>query len=643
LVISDQAYELAALALSYWNGAGTYLPSFTFPRVDIPFANEFDYQNDGYISYARASEAAIRINNAIANLRAEKVFYLGLTEAQKSYLRPYLPARMVVEVQSSEDLDFALSILGPKFEGEVLCPQDSLVEGLILARKQKKKLRPSSGRAPLQKRFLSNADGIAIVEDNGTVDELIVVNYVCAAGMDVVLVKPIEDAELHSLQRLIFKAKHDGSRDAYQSIRKKASRRLKSINFTDYEFATFFTKGFPYGLVLKNIIPISHVHSSVRVDHFIFDSLLYEHLGLSTDSALAFSPEAFAGDEETTDVIQALERNNYLVRSLLGPSATVNAFDFNVGYTPFDLLHICSHGGETDGYFVIEEFQDRYGNAHRLEYEEVIGVSPETKDTVHLVRKILFKRLDGIDWRDNKIAKRPAYVYEDLRKEILAKGKTKNKALRVKANYQIYSSCHIKCFDDIHQGSLHVVAGHGTPLIFNNTCASWYDIAIMFIAAGSRSYIGTLWNVGNATAAKAARTFYREIFETRNILLSFWEMNKAVDNEKYQDIYLLWGLHFSTLDRPHQRHPEKYKRALTLAFISWLRKYSETTDAEVRRNSGRILRFLAREMSALLMNDLPVAFVAQLEALRETPQDAESDFERGVLNSPFSLDFRPPE
>ena len=56
-------------------------------------------------------------------------------------------------------------------------------------------------------------------------------------------------------------------------------------------------------------------------------------------------------------------------------------------------------------------------------------------------------------------------------------------------------SCAIACADTIHQGQFHALASYSSPIIFNNTCWSWSEVAAFFLAGGARAYVGTLWAI----------------------------------------------------------------------------------------------------------------------------------------------------
>jgi hypothetical protein len=167
---------------------------------------------------------------------------------------------------------------------------------------------------------------------------------------------------------------------------------------------------------------------------------------------------------------------------------------------------------------------------------------------------------------------------------------------RQKIDAPIYSSCHIECFDSIHQGDFRSLASNSSPVIFNNTCSSWYEIAITFIDAGARAYLGTLWKVDNRVAREAARAFYDQVLVSGSLLHSFYEMTRSIANSKYRNIYIFWGLHFSTLKSP-KRKPEQEVFNVLMATLADLRaKGTSTSDPKVKQQCGRILQFILQEI-----------------------------------------------
>lgn len=363
----------------------------------------------------------------------------------------------------------------------------------------------------------------------------------------------------------------------------------------EYEFATFFTVGLPYGLILKNVIPFTHAPSGPYCGVFIANSIIEAKAPMETGSALVFAIDEFVADE-TKDVVAALTHSNFLVTELIGKDATYNNLDKFGAHLPYDLLHICSHGGETDGYFVKQQFDDRDGKPHTIEYFEIVSFSVEAAvepGKVRLAKKLIFAALDGIPWADSPLSKYERYVGDDV---MTALRKDKGKLKRTPVSIPIALSCHIKCYQSFHQGAFDHLAAFSSPIVFNNSCSSSHELAALFIGAGARVYIGTLWNVGNQTAVNAATTFYAKLLPDGDILNAFREALRSVTNEPYRHIYIMWGLHFSSLSRPMKKSDDRIIRGLLASYFLWLEKFATTKEPEIRRNCVPILRFFQSEI-----------------------------------------------
>jgi hypothetical protein len=451
----------------------------------------------------------------------------------------------------------------------------------------------------------------------------VAVNYAFSIDAGVAFVTPIARSELHPLQKLVYEWKNQGSDYAYQQLRRKIVERVEGINFLDYQFATFFTLGLPYGLALNNMIPFTHVFLHPGCDLFVVNSIGCELFASPAGSVLLFSPRRF-GREETDDVVRMLEQARYWVKAVLGEQASVNALADYGEHFPFDLMHICSHGGETSGYYVIQEFADRTGTKHRIEYEEIVGFSPADRDRVLVARKAIFRKFDGFVWMSEELKAQqiPRYVFEDMRKALPLLESDSSTTQRERVKAPIYASCHIECSDSIHQGDFHSLACNTYPVVFNNTCSSWYEIAINFIAAGARAYIGTIWKVDNDVAREAAKVFYEHVLANANMLDAFYEMTRAIRPAKYRNIYLFWGLHFSSLRCPEQKADQRVFKILVASLASWRKEYYSTADPQIRRLCLRVLRFISHELLTSFTPEHLARFRAEVEA--HLPADANS-------------------
>lgn len=637
-VAPQKSFVLPAIISSYFNKPGHYFSTFLFPEVNTSFSDEPSFQEDKYISQIMGRDARIFINNILARLKFEYVILAGLDKYQKTYF-DFLHPKKVIIINSTEEVDTKLDFIAPRFNGEYRCNESELSRGLVLAKRNNLKLiiDPSSNINNTLQPKKENLSGIVVLEDKKDVSSVVAANFAYSIDADIECVKPIEGtSDVHTIQKHMHKWKKTDNSNSFYKIQNKIIGRIGHIDFSQYDYATFFTEGLPYSLVV-NSLPVSYVNPSLRSDHFIFNSILFEHIQ-TFESAIVFSPEEF-DDEETPNIISQLEKQGFLVKQLTGRNATVRNFQNYTAHYPYDLLHICSHGGETDGYYVIEKFKDRTGKEHTLEYEEVVGFAPVPgKDLVSVHRKVIFRKFNDFRWMSAELRaqKTPNYVFEDLLKSLFSRDMAK--VTRIKANYPISGSCHVKCFDSIHQGMFQTVASQHSPVIFNNTCSSWHEISSFFLAGGSRGYVGTLWPIKNLNARNAANHFYSQLTE-QNLIDVCYSINKFLKDTPDENIYIYWGLHFTTVQPPRRQGRQKVIKELTRAFFVWMKHIMKTKNAEAKKNSIEAVEFIYQEIRQNFSSEdlKPLEKTMKkniLDPKKKSIGKKEHSLERGVIDFP---------
>jgi hypothetical protein len=315
-------------------------------------------------------------------------------------------------------------------------------------------------------------------------------------------------------------------------------------------------------------------------------------------NALLFSIDEFDHDE-TKDLRQCLSTNNFLDTSLIGKRATNNNLNYFGAYFPYDILHICSHGGETDGYFVKQRFTDDDGQEHIIEYFEVVSFRPSPKgdQNIHVERKVIFTTFDGIPWLDRPLGRHPRHVGNAMMHAIRERD---DKLKRKPVNVPIALSAHIKCHESFNQGAFDSLAAHTHPIVFNNSCSSSHELSELFLAAGARSYLSSLWNVGSTTAKEAALAFYDELFKTGKVLDGFSAMLRSIKNPQYRDIYIYWGLHFSSLQRPAAKDDGNIIAGLLSEFQTWMDRLAHTSDEHIKVSARAIVEFISSQVMRLV-------------------------------------------
>jgi hypothetical protein len=348
------------------------------------------------------------------------------------------------------------------------------------------------------------------------------------------------------------------------------------------------------------VIPCSYVHLSLRADHFILNNIISEH-SLQLPSAIIFTIDEFLANSETQWLVRFLRERHYFVRSLHGVNATSEQFGYHAEHFPYGVLHVVSHGGEVDGYSVTEEFTDREGGKHVVEYDEVVGFSRAPgDDKVAVQRKVIFKAIDSFDWNapERRKADIPHFVYEDMRKKLFAEGTWGQDATR-EHKQSIPWSCAVRCNDSIHQAMFRSLAAYGAPLIFNNTCWSWAAIADFFLSGGARAYVGTLWSVPNALAAEATKVFYEAAIDS-GIVHALHLVNQSISSTDDAGIYIVWGLHFATLSagRSSDESAHAVFRKMARSVLMYARHLDEVTADDTRDNAIEVLQHLETDMGA---------------------------------------------
>jgi hypothetical protein len=591
-VVDRESVVLAAVISSYLFKPGSYLPLFLFPQVEVSKADDPTLMSQGYVANLFGDQAGVFIHNALARIEGcEYVILAGLTEHQKSFI--VLPEGLKpIEIIKTSDIHASLLPFGLPRNGDLRCRASDVLSGLYIAQKREKRLVIDADAKTLPE-VVGLEKGIVVVEDVADVSPIIAINYANSVGASVLIVDALDKNEGRNIQRWIQYWKENDDRAQFNKLEDSVRRRISSVSFNQFDYATFFTEGLPYSLVLENVIPCSHVHISIKPDLFVFNSIQFKN-GETFNAAVVFSPVLFQ-DEETSWLCDFLSSNKYYLRALVGGDATLASLDFHAQHFPYDLLHICSHGGEVEGYEMSETFMDSDGTMHVVEFEEVVGFAPvpDKQDVVAVHRKVFPRKLDGFPWMSAELDNQniPRHVYHEMWKSMLeSKGRRKPKD-------RISMSCAIACADSIHQGEFNILASHSSPLVFNNTCWSWHEVAAFFLACGARGYVGTLWAIDNQAAVVAARTFYENLLYG-SVLNAFHRAVKAIDGTDSKDIYVYWGLHFTVLSHGQsmERNKDKVFKELMRSAEAWTRKVESTKSSEVRVNSVKILESILREL-----------------------------------------------
>jgi hypothetical protein len=602
--------ELCAVISSYFVKEGLYFPVFIFPNVNTNAGEKHDYGSDGYISAMIGNETSVLIGNSISRMTGcNHVIYAGLSKHQKSYLERH--DFDVIDIQNADEVEAKLSKYISIPEKDYRCRKSQILEGLVEASKAGAKLviDEQADDVTIQNR---NSEGMILVERNDAygVTSIVGINYAISLSADVCIAQSFNKNERGEVEEAVIEWSKNKSNKLPAKIAEEIENRVSDIDFTKYKFATFFTNGLPYSLYLKNIIPFTYVNLTVRPDLFVCNGIGWE-TGDRFHSAVIFSPEFFKEDisgEETETVKSELDKQKYYVRLLLGDDATARNLDFHAQHFPYDILHICSHGGVADGYEVTIKFKDRDDKEHTIVFDEVVSFAVVGGEKpIEVIRKTSFISFDGYKWMSKELEEQkiPDYVFKDMFKAINLDEDAKNPAPR-KPKKNIPLSNVIFTIDGFHQAMFRILSSHHSPVVFNNSCFSWGETSRFFISSGARGYIGTLWAVENEPAVRVGKFFYSAA-KSLSVMTSLFQGLEQIKNTGSEDIYVYWGLHFTSISSVGvslENSRERVFKELMRAFVSWVKHIRSIGDGEVRRNAIRVVRDLHGELVANFSADV---------------------------------------
>ncbi|MFY1047512.1 hypothetical protein [Chryseobacterium sp. GP-SGM7] len=598
-IINDDAFLLGALVSSYIF-SGKYIPSFQFLKVSTEDDDiDSNVIDENQISRSRSRIFNIRVNNCISKMKhCETIILIGLTDDQKSYL--HFPENFdIIEIEDEKDVENYL--LGIASEKEVLkCTTENILTNLHYAHKNNMRLEIDNYAISSENISTEeNEYGLIVVENHFDVSGILAVNYASSIGANVKIIDAPK-IEQNEVNQYIEKWKLENNQNSIEDLKKIIISGISDINL-DYPFITFFTVGIPYSLIFDNIVPISHVHLYLDPDFFIFNNIYFEE-NEKLYSSLVFSPKLFS-NEETQYVIQNFEKANYLVFDLLDEEATSANIDYAVQTLPFSVLHFCSHGGPVKGARLKKYFTDRDGNKHIVEYDEVLSVMPEKgKELIKVMLKYLPRKFNNRIWRSKELKdlNYPHYVFSDMLEAISNSEDRKFISKTIIKN--IPNSCAIICKNFHYQAMFSTFCDNHSPLIYNNTCWSNSDIKTNFIANGARAYIGTLWNISNYSARESAKIFYSNLFK-KTFLENHYFIQNSITEYFDKNVYILWGLHFSTLSEGINQQDSKIEILIRLrnAVSNWNKNYLATSNQDTKNTINDFIKFLSRNIIRIVM------------------------------------------
>jgi hypothetical protein len=405
--------------------------------------------------------------------------------------------------------------------------------------------------------------------------------------------------DLHEEFYSIYSEERDISiSDHIRVLRERLRKISNNVCLNGVKCVTFFTNGLPWGYAF-NEVPSTHVLTNRNIiGPYLINAIASERQGIRVCLLIDPGQDEHA---EVENIRELLVKNHVFVRVLNDKTASVLNAELNIIHYPYDLLIISTHASDMEGIRVTYKYADRHGKEREFVIDEGVGFAVKRKsEKVKVTEFMRFISLDGVPWYDSE-GKKQIDAGQALQDFINLKTADQRKISTIKREKRnrIQGSMALKMSDGNMLIALHSIGYKTSPIIFNNACCSWHELASRFIYAGARSYIGTLIPVTDVEATEVAKAVFINHLE-KPLSTAIWHAQNDTYGEDKRHPYAVIGLHFTTINFNTNNQidiPTYIARSLIESHKAWtIKAADESVNGEVRENAREYSEFLANEL-----------------------------------------------
>lgn len=568
-IISNNA-KLTEQVVSHFRRGNQYLPIFdvlygTVPDIDTIANGEFINE-------------CIRINNCIKFLKSSIVLLIDCQKGVNNLFNDYFSPLEVIEI-SKYDIKQLSTISGFKEK-----PFD---------------LRLYNSRR--------NGKNIIIVENNeNDISKVIAQNLAIYTNAILIKISKVTRDTVDKIKDMFYEWMNSTKSEVGQKLKEDIlnfiTNKIDINQLQKKERITFITRGIPYGFYPFDC-PTTHIwiHRSVGLQ--IIRGII-RNTNKNFQSVIAYICDPSNQENtESNELGKLFSDNCYNVKMSIKKGATVRNVNLSTTYLPLDFIYYSTHCGNVGGKRILDKFKTLDGKTHSICYDEVLSLSAEPNtDMFHIVQYMKFVSIDDVNWSDNEgkekinvrqLVNRYSKCEHDSKKEI---DKIERKEI---CDIDIVKgSSVLKMHDSNYLIAFHQVGGHRLPIVFNNACSTWHELAVRFAIGGSSAYIGTSIDINNLLAIDIVLKFTKHILSGMSLGKSLYESQKDYIKDFGYTPYLMHGfidLHVNQY-KPFNNISERFHTILKYELESF-ESYAESIEGdELRDNAEPIIKFLREEL-----------------------------------------------
>ena len=200
-----------------------------------------------------------------------------------------------------------------------------------------------------------------------------------------------------------------------------------------------------------------------------------------------------------------------------------------------------------------------------------------------------FHSLDGVDWSD-PVAKKDLYVgmaIRDFMDRLDQLEPVHKDTVR-----RVIGSAAMAMADNNYLALPRSLASEGSPIIINNACVSWHELASRFTFSNARAYIGTLYEVSDLEAEQVVVRLLDK-FYGKALPHAVWSAQNAIYGaDSNRRPYVVTGVYPQRLRTTKEDVPRWIMSRLKRAGLGW-KKRLESVPADDARMRNMIESFVA--------------------------------------------------
>lgn len=567
LIIADDARLAAQVSCRFAPPANQYLAIVDGPRLTRPDADA----------------EVIRRNNAAARIHAERIFFAGLPADAQQRLANILPASKTMAINTEAD---ARTLVNAKLltKPPVQWGRDRIGLGVLKALREGRLIEFNDSISDAVS-IPSPSEHVVVCEAGNDISEVIAANYAFAMNAGLCIVPEIPRADADYILEEYY-GLYDGQDTDFSQKLSDLQARLRAfychVRLPESASITFITRKLPAGVAFPEA-PSTHLFSYPDLGLQIINGFAAELAGTRGANVAVLVDPGVADASEIDAVAEILPKRGMLVRVYKSGAATVRSVSEMIDLFPYDFLMFATHCGDAPGYRWTYKFKDSEQIDRTLVVDIALGIGqtedPEILDVTQFLR---FHSLDGVAWNDphkseklhvgstiaDFVELKRSHGLEPVKKEIIARVKG-SAAMKMTDNNILPISQSLAC--------------GGTPIVVNNACVSWHELASRFMFADARAYIGTLIPV---LTTEAHEVIVKTIVDYAQNALphALWLAQNEVYGSGSRRPYISTGVYPQRL-RTEKRHaPSLVLRRLDSALKYWReRAASPDVDPKIKR------------------------------------------------------------